>query len=61
MTAKVDLFPLKQEHRDDDDDDHYVDRNSPDPDARFGQKTPKKGFYGYRSHVIQDAASELLS
>ena len=60
MTAKVDLFPLKQEHRDDDDDDHYVDRNSPEPDARFGRKTPKKGFYGYRSHVVQDADSELL-
>ena len=44
MTSKVDLFPLKQEQRDDDDDDHYVDRNSPEPDARFGRKTPKMGF-----------------
>jgi IS5 family transposase len=60
LTAKVDLFRLKQEHRDDDDDDHYVDRNSPDPDARFGRKTPKKGFYGYKSHVVQDADSELI-
>jgi transposase, IS5 family len=59
MTAKVDLFRLKKEHRDDDD-DHYVDRNSPDPDARFGRKTPKKGFYGYKSHVVQDADSELI-
>ncbi len=33
-------------HKDGDDDDHYVDRNSPDPDARFGRKSPKKGFYG---------------
>ena len=60
MTAKVDLFRLKKEHRDDDDDDHYVDRNSPDHDARFGRKTPKKGFYGYKSHVVQDADSELI-
>ena len=59
MTAKVDLFRLKQEHRDDDD-DHYVDRNSPDPDARFGRKSPKTGFYGYKSHVVQDADSELI-
>jgi len=58
MTAKVDLFRLKKEHRDDD--DHYVDRNSPDPDARFGRKTPKKGFYGYKCHVVQDADSELI-
>jgi len=60
MTAKVDLFRLKKEHRDGDDDDHYVDRNSPDPDARFGRKTPKKGFYGYKCHVVQDAKSEFL-
>jgi IS5 family transposase len=60
MTAKVDLFRLKKEHRDGDDDDHYVDRNSPDPDARFGRKTPKQGFYGYKSHVVQDADSELI-
>jgi IS5 family transposase len=60
MTAKVDLFRLRKEHRNGDDDDHYVDRNSPDPDARFGRKTPKKGFYGYKSHVVQDADSELI-
>jgi len=60
MTAKVDLFRLKKEHRDGDDDDHYVDRSSPDQDARFGRKTPKKGFYGYKSHEVQDADSELI-
>jgi IS5 family transposase len=60
MTAKVDLFRLKQEHQDGDDDDHYVDHNSPDPDARFGRKSPKKGFYGYKSHMVQDADSEFL-
>jgi IS5 family transposase len=60
MTAKVDLFRLKKEHQDGDDDDHYVDRNSPDPDARFGRKSPQKGFYGYKSHMVQDADSEFL-
>ena len=60
MTAKVDLFRLKQEHQDGDDDDHYVDRSSPDPDARFGRKSPQKGFYGYKSHMVQDADSEFL-
>jgi IS5 family transposase len=60
MTAKVDLFRLKKEHRDGDDDDHYVDRNSPDPDARFGRKTSKRGFYGYKCHVVQDADSEFI-
>jgi IS5 family transposase len=60
MTAKVDLFRLKNEHQDGDDDNHYVDRNSPNPDARFGRKTPQKGFYGYKCHVVQDADSEFL-
>jgi IS5 family transposase len=60
MTAKVDLFRLKKKYRNGDDDDHYVDRNSPDPDARFGRKTPRKGFYGYKSHMVQDADSEFL-
>jgi hypothetical protein len=55
MTAKVDLFRLKREYRDGDDDYHYVDRKSPDPKARFGHKSPKKGFYGYKSHMVQDA------
>ena len=37
-----------------------MDRTSPDPDARFGRKTPKKGFYGYKCHVVQDADSEFI-
>ena len=58
---EVDLFRLKKEHQDGDDDDHYVDRNSPDPDARFGRKTPKKGFYGYKCHVHSGIAdSEFI-
>jgi hypothetical protein len=54
------IYSLKQEHRDDDEDDHYVNRNSPEPDARFGRKTPKMGFYCYKNHVVQVADSELL-
>jgi IS5 family transposase len=60
IAAKVDLFRLKKEHRDGDDDDHYVDRNSPDQDARFGRKSKKKGFYGYKAHIVEDADSELI-
>jgi IS5 family transposase len=60
IAAKVDLFRLKKEHREDDDDDHYVDRHSPDPDARFGRKNKKKSFYGYKAHEVQDADSELI-
>lgn len=60
MAAKVDLFRLKQEHAQGEDDDTYVDRNSPDPDARFGRKSKKKGFYGYKAHIVEDADSELI-
>ena len=60
--ARVDLFRLKKEHKSKggDDDDHYVDRHSPDPDARFGRKSKKKSFYGYKAHKVEDADSEFI-
>jgi IS5 family transposase len=60
MAAKVDLFRLKKEHSQGDDDHTFVDRNSPDPDARFGRKSKKKGFYGYKAHIVEDADTELI-
>ena len=60
MAAKVNLFRLKKEHSQGDDDDPYVDRNSPDPEARFGRKSKKKGCYGYQAHIVEDADSELI-
>jgi len=62
MVAKVDLFRLKKEHVDNqgDNDPHYVDRHSPDPEARFGRKSKKQGFYGYKCHMVEDADSELI-
>jgi hypothetical protein len=37
-----------------------VDRNSPYADARFSRKTPKKGFYGYKCHLLQDSDSNFI-
>ncbi len=34
---------------------------SPDPDARFGRKGPKKSFYGYKEHLATDADSQLIT
>ena len=34
---------------------------SPDPDARFGRKSEKKSFYGYKEHLATDADSELIT
>jgi len=46
IVARVDLFRLKKEHKGKGGggDDHYVDRHSPDPDARFGRKSKKKSL-----------------
>jgi transposase, IS5 family len=62
IVARVDLFRLKKEHKGKggDDDDHYVDRHSPDPDARFGRKRKKKSFYGYKAPKVEDADSEFI-
>jgi len=34
---------------------------SPDPDARFGRKSAKKSFYGYKEHMGLDPDSELVT
>ncbi len=46
LAARVDLFRLTDTFQDRQDDQTSVDRHSPDPDARFGRKTPTKGFSG---------------
>jgi IS5 family transposase len=61
VAARVDLFRLQDTCQDGPDDQTYVDRHSPDPDARFGRKTPTKGFYGYKLHLAEDAGSELMT
>jgi len=61
VEARVDLFRLKKETKLGDDDDDYVDRNSPDPDARFGKRdSGKKTYYGYKEHAVIDADSEVF-
>jgi IS5 family transposase len=34
---------------------------APDPEARFGRKSAKKSFYGYKQHLALDADSELIT
>jgi len=34
---------------------------SPDPEARFGRKSKKQSFYGYKEHIAIDADSELIT
>jgi IS5 family transposase len=63
VRAKVDLFRLAKEHKKDDNDKTFVDKNSPDPDAKFGRKSnkPTGGFYGYKTHMTMDADSEIVT
>jgi transposase, IS5 family len=63
VRAKVDLFRLAKEHKKDDHDKTYVDKNTPDPDAKFGRKSnkPTGGFYGYKAHMTMDADSEIVT
>jgi len=59
VTANVDVGRLKK-YKQGDDDNSYVDRHSPDPDARFGRKSKSKGFYGYKDHMAIDADSSII-
>lgn len=60
VVAKVDTARLVK-FKKDEDDKTYVDRHSPDPDARFGRKSKTKGFYGYKDHVAIDADSAIIT
>jgi IS5 family transposase len=59
VKAKVDLYRLKKEHKDDDP-DFYIDNHSPDKDARPGRKHKGVQFYGYKAHCVMDAQSEII-
>lgn len=61
IEARLDLFRLKKEHKKEEFDKTYVDRHSPDPDARFGHKTKNKIFYGYKAHCGMDADSLIIT
>ena len=59
IKAKVDLNRITRDHGDKDG-GKYIDRNSPDSDARFGRKSDTKQFYGYKQHIIIDGDSEII-
>jgi len=74
MTARVDTNRLTKEFKEkleeetdsegkDEDDinrSNYIDKTSPDPDARFGRKSDAKKFYGYKKHIRIDGDSEII-
>ena len=58
LQAKVDLFRLPARAPDT---PAAAAPGSPDTDARFGRKSEKKSFYGYKEHIAIDADSELIT
>ena len=65
IKAKVDLNRIVREHKEkkednQDSDNTYIDQNSPDRDARFGRKSDRQQFYGYKQHIIIDGDSEII-
>ena len=64
MLANVDILRAtqnssKDDH--DDDHDHTVLPGSPDPDARFGRKSKKQKFYGYKQHIGMDVDHDFIT
>ena len=61
MEANVDLKKCAKDKRNKND-KTYIDRNTTDPDAKFGKKESNgKGWYGYKSHANDDAETELVT
>ena len=61
VAAKVDVKKCAKD-KIDDNDKKYVDRNTPDKDAKFGRKESNgKSWYGYKSHINQDPNTELIT
>jgi IS5 family transposase len=59
--ANVDILRANiRQPRDKDDNDKTSLPGSPDPDARFGHKSEKKTFFGYKHHIGVDADSGLI-
>jgi IS5 family transposase len=70
IKAKVDVCKLdkpKDKKSDKNDEEssgsgsHPGSRGGPDPDARWGKKSDKKFFYGYKAHAAVDDGSELIT
>lgn len=61
IQAKVDICRLAKNYKEDKNDKEYIDKNSPDPDARIGHKSKENTFYGYKMHTGEDSDSEIIT
>lgn len=60
VKADVDLYRCKKDKKDGND-KTYIDRNTSDPDASTGYKSASSKWYGYKSGILIDAESEIVT
>lgn len=60
VEAKVDIARLRQTKQSNND-NGYIDRNSPDQEASFGHKSKNKSWYGYKTGILMDSQSEIVT
>ena len=61
IRAKVDIYKLKKPGGGPAPEGGSGGGGGPDPDARWGKKSKKKPFYGYKAHAAVDDGSELIT
>jgi IS5 family transposase len=62
IKAKVDVYKLtKPKGEGDSSGGSGQGPGGPDPDARWGKKSKKKPFFGYKAHAAMDDGSELIT
>jgi len=59
IRAKVDTWRIKRVCKDKKD-SNYIDRASPDKDARLGHTSPKGTVYGYKGYLCMDKKNEII-
>jgi IS5 family transposase len=59
IKAKVDIYRLKKPQ--DGEGSGGSSSGGPDPDARWGKKSKKKAFFGFKAHMAVDDGSELIT
>jgi len=62
IKAKVDIYKLKKPESDEDSaKGAEPGPGGPDLDARWGKKSEKKSFFGYKAHLAVDDGSDLIT
>lgn len=57
IRAKVDTWRIKKLNKDE---QNYIDKHSPDKDARIGHISSKETIYGYKNYLRMDKESEII-